>query len=775
MHNFLITLINKRTSILIFSCLLIIVLTSIGAKNLYFRGDYRVFFEPDNPQRVAYEQMQKAFSKNESASIVISAKNGDLFNQQSLALIKKLTEQSWQTPLSLRVDSITNYQRTYLYDEDLVIEDLVPSTDNLSTEDIQTIRQVSLSEPELINKLISEDGSVAMINITVQLPNGDQTKEINQIGAFLRDLIQPVIEENEAHEIRLSGLVIMTDSFFLAAQKDAMTLFPLMFAIFALLLTLFMKTFKGTLFTLLIVMVSIASTMGLGGWLGMFINVATVNVPVIIMTLAIADCVHIISSTRKFMEDGYSQQEAIGKSLEINLSAVLITSTTTALGFLTLNFAEVPVLHDMGNLVAIGVIFACGFSIFLLPALLKKVQLPFTVISQEQKAGEPSENIWHKYTVFLTRYCKPILVSVTALFVCFGYLASQNQLNDIPIDYFNKGNEFREVADYQQENLTGLTTVDLAIDTGEENGIFDPKFLAFLDEFTSWLREQPEVDHVLSYADILKRLNKVLNQDNPDFYSMPEKRTLAAQYTLLYEMSLPYGLDVNNQLDISKSRIRLIVTTKNLGSIALTDFESRAKLWVADNGAGYTISGASIPLIFAHISESNMDGILEGTIVALLLISVVLFFALRNVKLGVISLIPNIFPAVFGFGIWYLFSGTISMALAVVMIIPLGIIVDDTVHFLVKYQSNFKQSKNSLEAVNYAFKHVSKALIITTIVLASGFSVLGLSDFAINSEMGILTATIIVLALAIDLIVLPSLLLLFYRNGYELSENTSKA
>lgn len=324
--------------------IVVVVLCAIGSKNLYFRGDYKVFFEDDNPQRVAYENMQRVFSKNESASIIISAKDGDLFNEKSLALIKTLTDESWQTPLSTRVDSITNFQRTYSLEDDLVVEDLVLEPEWLTPDYIKTVKQVSTTEPDLVNKLISEDGHVAMINITVQLPDGDQTKEITEIGKHLRNLLIPIKQRYPNHEFRLSGIAIMTDAMFIAALKDTITLFPLMFLIITVLLCILLRSIYAAVVTLIIVSLSVVATMGAGGWFGMFINIASVNVPIIITTLAIADSVHIISSTRYYMGAGYSQREAILQSIALNRKAIIMTSVTTAIGFLTLNFAKVPIL-----------------------------------------------------------------------------------------------------------------------------------------------------------------------------------------------------------------------------------------------------------------------------------------------------------------------------------------------------------------------------------------------------------------------------------------------
>lgn len=743
----------QRPKTFIVGCLLLTLLTALGAANLYFRGDYRVFFEPDNPQRVAYEKMQAVFTKNESVSIIISVSEGDLFNNKSLTLIKELSDASWQVPLSTRVDSITNFQHSYDDQGDLIVEDLLLELDWLSPERIAKIKRVSLSEPDLINKVISPNGRVAMININILLPDGDQTKEITQVSSFVREMIAPYQEAYPEHRFDLSGIVIMTDAMFLAAIKDATTLFPIMFVLISVMIAVLLRSAWATVATLIIVMVSIASTMGIGGWLGMFINIATVNVPVIIMTLAIADSIHVISSMRFYMLQGHDKTSAISKSLSINTKPIILTSVTTAVGFLTMNFAKVPILADLGNLVAIGVMMACLFSLVMLPSILYVLPIKFAA-----QTGVKNQQNWQKMADFTIKNSRGILIFSVVLMAASVYLASKNELNDIAIDYFNKGNEFRQSADFQQDNLSGLSTIDFAIYTGIDNQINDPAFLNTVDEFTAWLMQQEEVDHIYSYANVIRRLNRNMNNDDPNFALIPEQKDLAAQYLLFYEMSLPFGLDVNNQINIKKSAVRVMVTLKNLGSKDFTQFEDRAKQWMLENGPNYQMDAASLPLIFAHIGKANMQGMMQGAVVALVLISLLLLFALKSTKLGFISLVPNLMPGLIGFACWALISAEISMALSVVMTMTMGIIVDDTVHFLSKYKKAIDDGLANNEAILFAFNNVGNALLITTLVLASGFAVLAFSDFAINSDMGTLTSIIIVAALVIDLLILPALL-----------------
>ena len=251
-----------------------------------------------------------------------------------------------------------------------------------------------------------------------------------------------------------------------------------------------------------------------------------------------------------------------------------------------------------------------------------------------------------------------------------------------------------------------------------------------------------------------------MHADDPAYYKLPDSRELTAQYLLLYEMSLPYGLDLNNQLNVDKSSTRIIATIKNLTSNEQVNFEKRSYQWFKDNAPQYNIQIASPSLMFSHIGQRNIESMLIGISFALILISALLGIALRSVRYGLISLLPNLAPAAMGFGVWYFIDGQVGLALSVVAGMTLGIVVDDTVHFLSKYRhARVDKGKNTEEAVRYAFASVGRALWITTLVLFAGFMVLAQSSFKINADMGLLTAITILIALVIDFLFLPPLLM----------------
>jgi predicted RND superfamily exporter protein len=290
-----------------------------------------------------------------------------------------------------------------------------------------------------------------------------------------------------------------------------------------------------------------------------------------------------------------------------------------------------------------------------------------------------------------------------------------------------------------------------------------------LDRFTGWLREQPEVTHVYSYSDVIKRLNRNMHGDDPAWNRLPDDRELAAQYLLLYELSLPYGLDLNDRISVDKSATRVSASVGEVSTVAVRDLIGRAKNWLRRNvSADVTGEATGATVMFSYISQRNINSMLTGNALALLLIAAIIMLALRSVSIGGLSLLPNAVPVLVTFGAWALFVGQVGMAAATVTATSLGIVVDDTVHFLAKYmRARREHGLDRPEAIRYAFTMVGRAVVSTTVILAFGFGVLALSTFRVNEQMGLLTALTILIALPVDFLLLPSLLMIGHKSRSE--------
>lgn len=435
---------------------------------------------------------------------------------------------------------------------------------------------------------------------------------------------------------------------------------------------------------------------------------------------------------------------------------VFLTSLTTAIGFLSMNFSEVPPFWHLGNISAVGVAAAFLYSVLFLPAAI--AILPVRI---KQKKGTSKVSVFDRLADWVILHKGPVFLGSVLIIMFFGLSVTRNELNDQFVNYFDERIPFRTDTDFIMNNLTGMYYINFSIGAGESGGISNPEYLRKLDDFAEWYRRQPGVVHVNSFSEIMKRLNKNMNEDEEAYYRIPDNRELAAQYLLLYEMSLPYGLDLNNQINVDKSVTRLAVTLENITSRELLETTAAGEQWLLKNTPDYMYAqGASPGVIFSHMSYRNIISSIQGIVIALILISIALIVSLRSVKFGMLSLLPNLIPAVVSFGIWGLLVGQVNLGLSIVLGMTLGIVVDDSVHFMSKYlRARRERRLDPDEAVRYAFSSVGKALFVTSVVLVTGFAILSFSSFSMNSGMGQLTEITIIVALVADFLLLPVLLL----------------
>ncbi len=727
---------------------------SLGTRYVGFTNDYRAFFAGDDPHLIAFEDLQDTYTRNDTVLFVIAPQEDGVFTRTTLAAVSELTERAWQTPFSIRVDSLSNYQHTRADGDDLIVADLYEDAASLTRDDLERIRNIAVNEPVLINRLISGDSSVTAINITVELPGIDEATEGPQVVAHVRQM-REYAEKNWPHlKVYLTGIVMMDQAFSEVALYDLTHLIPIAFAIVLLLVFLQVRGLASIVATFIVIALAVTSAMGLAGWVGIQLTPPSMAAPIIILTLAVADCVHILSTWNHARRSATDRNDAMVESLRINFSPVLMTSLTTMIGFLSLNFSDAPPFGDLGNIAAIGVLFAWFYAITLLPALV--TLLPST--SRVKRAYGAEIMDWFADQVI--RYRRVLMPVVSLVVIALVACIPANQVNDIFLEYFGEEIQFKTDSDFVVDNLTGLYFIDYSLDAGQSGAISEPEYLARVERFAKWLRTQPEVIHVNTLTDMFKRVNKSMHADDPAWYALPEEREMAAQYLLLYEMSLPYGLSLNNQVDIDKKRTRLSVTLETLSTNEVIAFEKRASQWLAQNTPDIQTVGSSPTMMFAHIGMRNIIGMLSGTAFAVIAISLLLMWAFQSVRCGLITLIPNFVPAAMAFGFWGIVNGNVGVSLSLVTAMTLGIVVDDTIHFMSKYVRARQESRlDAADAVRYAFSTVGVALWTTSLALAVGFLVLSTSPFLLNAQMGFVVADIIMFALFVDFLLLPMLLI----------------
>ena len=477
---------------------LVLVGAGAGASRLTFNNDTRLFFSESNPQLQALEALEDEYAKNQGVVFVVAPEDGDIFTRRTLAVIKELTEAAWTMPYTVRVDSIVNFQHTWADGDDFYVENLVRDAASLSNEALDRVRRIALSEPLLVNRMISPSGHVTAVYVTCGYSESSPDA-VPEIAARARRMAEALHETHPGITVHLAGVVMSDTAFGEVSRRDMVTLIPAMFVTLTVLIGLSIRSLIGTLATLLITLMSMVTAMGMAGWLQIELTPASVAAPTIILTLAVADCVHLLVAMLRTMRSGKTKFMAIAHSLRDNLWPIFLASVTTAIGFLSMNLSDAPPFRDLGNIVAIGVMAAFFYAILFLPSLLSFVPVRI----RPTRSPVPRTGIGIFADLVIARRTSVLWASLTVAALA-GVCAMRIEFNDDWIKNFSRRYDIRRAADFVQKNLTGLYVIEYSLDAGSAGGINDPAYLATVDRFADWYRRQPKVVHVDAVTEVMK-------------------------------------------------------------------------------------------------------------------------------------------------------------------------------------------------------------------------------------------------------------------------------
>jgi len=481
-------------------------------------------------------------------------------------------------------------------------------------------------------------------------------------------------------------------------------------------------------------------------------------IPTILMAVGIADSVHILTIFFRELHHGKSRKESMIISLKLNLLPCFLTSITTSFGFMALLTSVSPPIRVLGVVVALGSIIAYVVTVTLLPALLTVLRFSENTTHHKDQATRWTKGLGN----FVIKYRNLILSVTTVIVIIFSYFITQIHVNNNPVDYFKKGTYFRDAMDFIDDNIKGANLIEISIDTMENDGIKEPAFLHKVDRFQQFLEttKKFKIAHTSSLVDILKTVNRRLNQDKEEAYIIPDNKKLVAENLFLYTSSVPFGRNLNNQINVNQSAIRLTIRRANTSSEDNLMVINSIKEYMHKNMPEYDYHVTGRAVIFSYTTPKVTRNMVYGLIIALIVITVTLILTFRSISMGLLSLIPNISPLLMMFGLVGVTNTDFNMGLSMVSVIALGIVVDDTVHFLTKFLRSRRQNKPMLASIYQVFNDVGTAIIFTSIILTMGFGIFVFSNFLFNSRFGTFTAFTMVVALIMDIIFLPALLLL---------------
>ncbi len=747
-----------------------ISISSIGLKDIAFDSDYKKFLSES--EQLSLEEFNNTYSKDMTLMIVVSSQIGSIFTSQNLKIVEKLTNLSWKLPNVLRVDSVTNFQNTQAKGDDLVVKDLVKDAQRLTPSQIAEIHHIATTDPRLKKRLVAENGQHTIILINLNVTEKDFEK-LNSSVLAARELAENVSKENRAVRIRVTGGAAISWGIRGIALDDMKQNIPLMNIFLFIVLWFFLRSVKSVFLVFTIITASIMTTLGLCGWYGTAISTISAMAPTIIMTLAVADSVHVLLTFQRYLIAGLTKLESVKRSLEHNIKPMFLTCLTTFVGFITMNFSDSPNYREFGNIVSLGIIFAFGFTCTLLPCLLLAIPAQdwgqFR-ISRDKTFSKKVLNLrWLGEWVVRNR--KACLSAWIISFAFLGFMIPNNRIDEDFMKLVDESHELRQDTDFVSQNIVGFHTMQYNIKSDAADRVKDPRYLKFLEDFSNWmLAQKGEVQQVMSLADVIKNLNQVMHGGDKSYYKIPENQKLVAQYLLLYELALPQGLDLTNMVNVDKSASRMIVTLKNLTNNEMLLLADRAQDWVNKNAPKFITSArdAGATLAFSRVTIANIWSMIEGELVTIAAICILMGMLFRPAIVGFISILPNFMPAFCGLGLWGLTYQEVGMAVSSVFGLTLGIAIDDTIHFLSHYmEARREQRMSNTDALLKSFEESAPAVLATSVILMAGFGITILSQLNMNVHFAILTVWIFFFAMLGDYFLLGPLLLLFDRRKYE--------
>ena len=742
--------------------IIIVCLLATGLTKLTFNPDLETYFPEGHPAVVRYNEIDDMFIPTDNLIIAVHSNEGTLFNGDTLKVIEELTRKSWTIPYSVRVDSLTNYSYVKSVNDDLIVEPFIEEAEKKSIEFFEKRENLVAGEDIIYKSLISEDKKTSVVSIIVDPPGPNKEDQNSELINYILGFIEPIKESNENLDIRLLGNPYLDYISPRIVKAEMPVVMPLMLLLIFLIVFLMIRSYVAVLATFIVILMSLIATFGSIGILGNPLNQMVTTIPILIITLALADCIHLFSIYFQNRIKGISSKESMEKSLEMNIQPLFLTTISTCIGFLCLNFIEVTPLRDLGNAVAIGIGFAFIFTIFFIAPIVSFFEVK--TASKVTKQTRFSTSVGS----FILKNGNKLIFSITSISFLILLCIPMNELDENPTQMYAEGfTSFSSDTLWLDEKLSVTFPVNF-LATNEEGQVSDPDFLKILDKFSVWLEEREQVNHVTSLANNMKNLNKSMHGDDPEWKKIPENADLSAQYLFFYEMSLPMGLDLNSSISQDRKSTKISATLKDMSSNEFKEFNNEVLGYLRQNNLENMISEpSSFRVIFTYMVEAIVNSLLYGLFIGILLITLIIGLFFRSYLLPALSVFPNILPIGMGFGLWGLFVGDVGFMVAVGMGSTLGVIVDFTVHFLSKYELARKEFKKSVEeSVIYSFETVGFALIIMTVVLALGFSVLNLVTFIPIQDFAKFSVICFIGGLIINFLFLPNLLMKFDKRKF---------
>jgi predicted RND superfamily exporter protein len=750
------------------------------------------FMHDDDPVLLEYNAFRAQFGRDER--VIVALKSDNIFTLKFLNTLKEIHEDlETNVPFLEDITSLYNVRNTRGEGDKLITDDLLeifPSTQ----EEVDVIKQQAMASHFYKDLFISRDGKMTTIVIETDAYSHEGEEEVSDVDAFdegfgdepaneaaevkerpfltdkenaeLVNAVLTIIEKykKEDIEIYVAGSPSVNHALKSQMQADMQKFMRITFLIITIFLFVIFRRASAVFYPLIVIILSLLATVGTMAWSGAAFKLPTQIVPSLLMAVSIGATVHILSIFfDKFNTTG-DKKEAIKYTLGHSGLAIAMTSLTTAIGVGSFAGSEVAPISDLGIFASFGVMVSLLLTLTLLPALLSITKLKQKV---KTKAGK-LDMFMKKLSVIPVKHYKSIIALSTVLVILALIAATKIELSHNPLKWFQPESYDRISTEVIDESLNGSVTIELIIDTKTENGWNDPERLNKLNKLSAdmeqYVDSHTHIGKVISLATIIKETNRALHENKEEHYTIPDNADLVSQELLLFENSGSDDLEDVVDSQFSKARISVkLPWTDAVKAVEVLGFVKDEAVKTFPNDT--VITTGMVPLLINTFSHSVSSSV-TSYIIAAIAITFMMMIILGSVRIGLLSMIPNLTPIILGLLIMYIAKIPLDMFTLLIGSIAIGLAVDDTIHFLHNFRRYYLESGDSAKAIEQTFFTTGKAMVITTIVLSLGFYAYIMANMISVQNFGLLTGSVIVLALLADLLLAPALMMVVAKRGW---------
>ena len=716
-------ILNHPKLVIVISILLTIILAS-GIRNIRVEEDITEMIPKHLPSRQALNELEEIFGGSDVILVTIGNEKETIFNQRTLAKIKALSDSIEALPEINRITSLTTTKLIEGQEWGLEITPFleeVPQTQ----EDIELLKQNIFEESTYIGKIISADGKYASIIASVQ-EDADAFQLYEEIKTLKSKIESP-------EQIYLTGLPIITTIVSNSIRTDIRRLIPFVMIVVIIILYLSFRTVSGTLLPLVSVLMSVGSMVGLMGHLHKYFMVVNNVMPVILIAVGSAYGIHVIAKYYEELGHSVHKKEALTTTIERVSTPVMMAGLTTMAGFISLITAPLPTLVEFGAFLAFGVFLSLMFSLTFIPAFLVLLPVPKRTVQAIKQSflDKLLGNIGSK----ILHYRGQVIAIFILLVVVFAFGIFKVNMEMNPITFFSEESELRQADRVINQHLSGSINMNLLF-TGD---IESPEILQQMDQIQQFLECFPEVGSTISLATFVKKINRVLHNDDPAYEVIPESREAVAQALLLYSMSGSPS-DFEQFVDNSYQNGQVIALLKNISTQQIAHITKETERFFQEKlSSGVPVKETGFSVFLKDLARLVITSQVRSIIISILLVFLIAWITYRSFGIGILATTPLLGAVIINFGLMGVVGIDLSIPTAVISSIIIGAGIDYSFHFISRYKFELEKS-DTTHPVSRSIQTVGKPILYNALSVACGFLVLLTSGFLPIRFIGFLVA-----------------------------------